>query len=449
MRANVTDQIGAVWSDCVFDKLPEDVLTIAKLCVLDNLGCALACYDQPIVKIVAAELFSSELNGAVDLLPGSFSDAKPSDRAMLHAVAAHAVDFDDTFVPAKAAHAGAVIIGTALAIAGQQSVNGKQLLEAVVAGYEVAARVGELLDDKHYLNGFHPTCTTAIFGAAACASKLLGLDQQQMQAAMGVAATQASGLKCVFGSMAKPFNAGNAAASGTLAARLVANGFTAPVDALEADKGYLDMFLGKPEEQREVAPLSAFRIRENLFKSHAACHATHPLIEAIHLLKEKGLQADKIKKFEVGVPELSIKTASVVTPKTGLECKFSFNQVAACALSGLSTASEATYSDEVLANDSINALRERVSVSAVEGLPQTQIEIAFELEDGSSAKENFDFQKLLGNIVESGPSIESKFVANVEPGLGVTAAQSLCASIQSLEQADDSLQFLAIAASAA
>ena len=447
----ITAQVVKVWEACRYENLPDDVREIAKYCLLDNLGCALHGHAQPLVGILADELFAGERPEPFDLLPGSYGQFKPSDRAFLHAVAAHAVDFDDTFIPAKSAHMGNAVIGSALALAGEVNVSGEKLLAAIVAGYEVGARIGDMLDDAHYLNGFHPTGTTGIFGAAACSAKLLDFSSEQMAALIGLAATQASGLKCTFGTMAKPFNAGNAASSGVLAARLLQRGFTAPTNALEADKGYLDMYLGKNKDEIDVEPLGALRIRENLFKFHAACHATHAMAEGIAALQvERDIPVANVQSLSIGVPELSLKTASVVEPRTGLEGKFSFNHVAACALCGYSTASEAAFTDETVHNPEVKALRQRIDVAIVDGLPMQYTDMRFTMTDGEVIERRVDAEQvLLGDLVAKFPSIESKFLGVVSAVLGEGQAEQLCGKIKTLEHASDVASHLALESSVA
>ena len=420
-----------------YESLPSDVIHMAKMSILDNLGCAVRGVKETLVQILGEELFNKKVVAA-DMIPGALRSAALPSVAMLHAASAHAIDYDDTFLPAQKAHAGSVVVGAALTLAAATGASGKDILVAVVAGYEVAARVGALLHSDHYLKGFHPTSTVGVFGAAAACARLLKLDAGQIRAALGLAATQACGLKCTFGTMAKPFNACNAAASGMLAARLAARGFSGPESALEADKGYLDMFIGLPEQERQLALCNDYRIRENLFKFHAACHATHPMIEAIKQLKEMhDFCGEDVESLHVTASSLSLKTASIGVPKSGMECKFSFSQVAAFVLAGLDTAANDTFNDDILHNQAVNLLREKVTINEDPAITPVKTTVTLVLKSTKTVKLSYDFDKNLSDIEMIGAKLESKFVSNVEPELGVEKAEALKDLVIALDRYED------------
>ena len=445
MNNDITRELAQMCVDYSYSSLPEDVVTIAKMSLMDNLGCAIRGVKEDIVEIIASELFQQTVS-AEHLLPLShMANTKPNDRAMLHGIAAHAIDFDDTFIPALAAHAGNSVIGAVMALLPEVEATGEQVIEAIVAGYEISGRVGQLLNPNHYLNGFHPTCTVGVFASAATASKLMGFNVEQTQSCIGLAATQASGLKCTFGTMAKPFNAGNAAASGVLSARLIARGFTAPDNSIEEPKGYLDMFMGLPPEERAVAPATSFCIKENLFKAHAACHATHPLIEGIKRLQEEHpFAAEELESMDVTVPDLSLKTASIVTPTSGLECKFSFNQMAACALAGLDTAADSTFTDEVAQDPAIAEIRNKVTVTSSAEMGQSQIIIKVTLKSGENLSLTIDFTELMQELTSQLPSLKDKFLANASSSLSDEQASKLLDAILQLETANNGATHLSL-----
>ena len=386
---------------------------------------------EPLTKILGEELIGRTPNPE-DFLPGAKLDTPPHNHAMLYGASAHAIDFDDTLPPALAAHAGSAVFGAIMALLPSVDASGADILSAALAGYETAGRIGALVHSDHYLKGFHPTSTIGGFAAAAAAGHLLKFDPQQLQQALGLAATQASGLKCVFGSMTKPFNAGNAAASGVLAARLVSQGFTAPDNGLEADKGYLDMFIGKPEDERQVAPPDRFAILGNAFKFHAACHATHPMIEALLSLREANdFSFDDIERVAVETSELGLKTASIGAPTTGLECKFSYSYVAAATLAGHDMAADETYTDTASQDPMLDALRQKVQTSS--GAKNAFVtQVTLQLKDGDPLVQDFDFNTFMRDHEKIKPRLLQKFTANTEPALGATKAGELKDSLMSL-----------------
>lgn len=416
-----------------YDALPANARRVATLCVIDHLGCAVRGAAEPLSAMLAEELFGEAVSGA-SYLPTKRPPESLVHWALLQGATAHAIDFDDTFVPGRAAHAGASVVGSTLTLGGHLGASGEALLTAIVAGYETAARIDQLLTDAHYEKGFHPTGTVGVFAATAACCRLMALDEEKTQSAFGLAATQAAGLKSTFGTMAKPFNAGRAGSNGLLAARLAARGFTANSDGLEADKGYLELFLGLPAAAQDVEGPEKFWILMNAFKLHAACHALHPMIEAIGRIKERhGVAADDVARIEVAAAPLSLKTASVGVPSSGLECKFSFAQTAAVALAGLDTASDQTYSDAILSDARVNALRDKTVVVEAPIQP-FETRVAIETTDGETYVAELDLHELMQDLARIGEQVEAKFLANAAPSLGAARAADLLSTLQQLDR---------------
>src|SRR5271169_5674600 len=177
-------------------------------------------------------------------------------------------------------HPSVAILPGLLALAELKGSSGREVVTAFVAGYETACRIGAALQPGHYNLGFHSTGTVGSFGAAAACARLLGLDAEATAVALGIAGTQAAGLKSQFGTMCKPLHAGKAAQNGLLAARLASRGFTSRPDAIECAQGFAatQSPAFKPEAALEDPP-GGFYLRGNLFKYHAACFLTHAPIE--------------------------------------------------------------------------------------------------------------------------------------------------------------------------
>ena len=173
----------------------------------------------------------------------------------------------------------------------------------------------------HYLKGWHSTATIGTFGAAVGASRMLGLDSEKCALAMGIAGTQAAGLKSMFGTMCKPLHAGKAAQNGLFAANMAARGFTSRPDVLERHQGFA-------HTQTEATDITAgllglhkrFEVRDALFKYHAACYMTHSTIEAIHNIQRKAnLVPENIDKVEVTVVTGAVDVCGIPTPSSGLK----------------------------------------------------------------------------------------------------------------------------------
>lgn len=436
----LTEQLVDIALGYQFSSFPEEVLSMAKFAMLDHVGLAIRGASEDLTRIISQEVLGRELSG-LDFIPGKMIDAYLPNVAMLRASSSHAIDYDDTFPAAQAAHTSASVVGSVLTLGNELGSSGKDLLTAIIAGFEVAGRVGALLHGDHYLKGFHPTGTVGVFGVAAACGRLLKLDKQQMLVALGLAATQASGVKSTFGTMAKPFNAGKAAYNGMLAARLASNNFTANHDALEADKGYLDMFIGLPEPERKVVPAEEFLILGNVFKFHAACHATHPVIEATRqLMDEHGFSANDVKEMNIEVATLGLKTASIDIPQSGLDCKFSFAQVAAFVLCGIDTAADETYTDEILAHELVNQTRAKVSKIENTSISPLETTVRISLNDGKNYERYFNYQESMASLENIKPGLQQKFIVCTESTLGTGLANKLMEMILALEDLDQGLQ---------
>ena len=246
--------------------------------MLDYYGVALAGADDPLVAILLDEL--AEAGGAEQAgVIGHKARLPVLSAALVNGAIGHALDYDDVNL-AMPGHPSVAILPALLALAEQRHSSGREVIAAFVAGYETACRIGMALRPGHYGLGFHATGTVGAFGAAAACAHLLGLDAAATAQALGIAGTQAAGLKSQFGTMCKPFHAGKAAQNGLLAARLAARGFSSRPDLVECEQGFA--LTHGPDFHPEKAlaePPGGFHILANLFKYHAACYMTHGPIE--------------------------------------------------------------------------------------------------------------------------------------------------------------------------
>src|SRR6516162_10699021 len=207
---------------------------------------------------------------------------------------------------AMTGHPSVVLLSALLALAEERGSPGRDVLAAFVAGYELQCRLGLLLAPGHYnVLGFHATATLGSFGAAAACAHLLGLDAERFATALGIAGTQAAGLKSMFGTMCKPLHAGKAAYHGLLAARLAQRGFTSRGDVVECAQGFARTHSPDFNPADALAdPPGGFHIRNNLFKYHAACYMTHAPIEAARKLREQhALTPDRIARIHLSLDE--------------------------------------------------------------------------------------------------------------------------------------------------
>src|SRR6516225_5487856 len=205
-----------------YDNLPPPARELVRQCVLDYLGVAVAGASDGLVRLLLDEM--NEAGGAPKASVIGHELRLPAlSAALVNGAAAHALDYDDVNM-AMPGHPSVAILPALLALAELRHSSGHAVATAFVAGYETTCRIGAALQPGHYNLGFHSTGTIGSFGAAAACARLLGLDAETTAIALGIAGTQAAGLKSQFGTMCKPFHAGRASQNGLLAARRAAGG---------------------------------------------------------------------------------------------------------------------------------------------------------------------------------------------------------------------------------
>jgi 2-methylcitrate dehydratase PrpD len=337
-------------------------------------------------------------------------------------------------------HPSVVLLSALLALAEERGSSGVDVITAFVAGYELQCRLGLLLAPGHYNTlGFHATGTLGSFGAAAACAHLLGLDAERFATALGIAGTQAAGLKSMFGTMCKPLHAGKAAYHGLLAARLAQRGFTSRGDVVECAQGFARTH--SPDYHPDKAlttPPGGFHLRNNLFKYHAACYMTHAPIEAARMLREQHkLTPDGIARIHLSLDETCDRICNIPAPRTGLEAKFSLRLTTAMALAGVDTGGLASYSEETAADPTLIALRDKVEFDFRPGRSNTVAEMKVELTDGRCVTARYDSGVPSTDIEEQGRRLEEKFVSLAAPILGGAKSGKLLDEIGRLEALPD------------
>ena len=267
-----------------YEDLPDAVVRQACDIILDAVGCALSAYaedpDKARIAGQIAALYPAAGAGA-GIIGTAGCTAQPAFAALGNGILINAADNDDTHKRALL-HTGSVVVPVVLGLGQAHGLSGKQVILALVAGYEVAVRVGMAVMPTHY-RFWHSTATNGTFGAAASAAKALGLDADGVQRALGLAGTQAAGLNTFFesGDMTKSFHPGKAALNGILSAQLAAMGHTSPPGILEHPKGYLAAFSLEPKPEALVAGLgSTWEILQNGIKYFPSILASHSPIQA-------------------------------------------------------------------------------------------------------------------------------------------------------------------------
>jgi 2-methylcitrate dehydratase PrpD len=430
-----------------YDELPAHVVAMAKHCVLDWVGVAIAGSREPLVAILLDEARAQGVNGEAAVL-GLSQGVSTDWAALINGASSHALDFDDV-VSAMRGHPSVPILSALFGAGEQQRANGRAVIEAFVAGFEIACRVGSLMGDDHYGRGFHATGTVGTFAAAAACARLADLDVRQWRHAFGLAGAQAAGLKCHFGTMTKPFHAGKAAANGAFAVRLAARGFTAHPQVLDAEQGFVEALTDTPDPDAARSAEGSFGITDVLFKYHAACYLTHATIEAAKQLRaDPSLDIARIESIRVVVPRGHLKVCNIAEPETGLQGKFSLRFTTALALLRDETG-EAMFNDDTVAEPDLVALRDRVTVEASDTLANNYVsDVHITLDNGETIGAIGDVSRSASEdrMPEQWQRLTDKFNALVAPVLGPERAEQLIDAIGSLETLADLTELGALAA---
>ncbi len=306
----------------------------ALLCVLDTVGCILAGSASELEEPLGAFLASEETARGRHVVAGTAARLAPELAAMVNGSFGHALDYDDT-LSMMPAHPSTVVL-PALFAASDDATSGAALLDAYIVGIEVGAKIGLGISNSHYRRGFHATGTLAIFSAVAALARLLRLDEAVAAHALGIAASMASGVRCNFGTMTKPFHAGWAAHNAVMAVRLARCGMSAHTAALEAEAGFVAAYgTEQADMRRTVEGLANPWVFERpgiALKKYPCIYALHRPIDALIALRAKyALTPENTALIECRVAPGVFRPLLKHPARTGLEGKFSMEYVLAVA----------------------------------------------------------------------------------------------------------------------
>jgi 2-methylcitrate dehydratase PrpD len=364
-----------------YQDVPDKVRHEAARSFLNWVGCAVGASRHETVERALAAL--AEFSGpreATVLGRGDRLDIMLA--ALMNGTTSHTFDFDDTHLK-TIIHPSGPVASAILALAERKRVSGSDFLHAFILGVETECRIGNAVYPSHYDVGWHITATAGVFGAAAAAGRLLGLSEQQMVWALGIAATQSSGLREMFGTMVKPMHPGNAARNGLLAALLASKDFTSSEQGIEGRRGFANVLATARNFDEITRGLgTTWEAALNTYKPFACGIVEHPAIDGcIQLRNEHTLRADDIESIALKVHPLVLELTGKKTPRTGLEGKFSvYHSCAVAIIHG--AAGEAQYSDETVRDPRVVALRDRVAATAEKGVHEDQVHVAIKLKSG-------------------------------------------------------------------
>ena len=302
--AGATDTIVAFASALRYADLDDEVRYYARRHLLDTVGVMIAGAPSDVATNAEAMLAAVRAGSGRIPVPGRLKRHDLLDAAFLGGTAAHGIELDDGY-RVGSAHCGCTVVPAALSVGYERGISGTQLIEAVVAGYEVAICLARACAPDLRQRGFHPTSAVGPFGAAVATAKLRGLNASQIADALGIAASAAAGLFAFVngGADIKRLHAGHASREGLQAALLAALGVQGPPNVIEARDGFMQAFaFGRSDRARAIAlpPEAAFGITDCYIKPYACCRHIQPAVEALFgLLNDENIAADEIKHVDV------------------------------------------------------------------------------------------------------------------------------------------------------
>ncbi|NOG73378.1 MmgE/PrpD family protein [Roseicella sp. DB1501] len=340
--AAITAEIAAYCAGLDFASLPAEVQERTRFLVLDLVGNIVrGRHDAESTPALIAASRALGLAAGGSAVLGDSARYTPAGAAFLNGALAHSLDFDDTHA-AGTLHPGAPVIPAALAAAEMVGADGRTVLSAIVAGYEVTCRLAVALPGgDHYDRGYHPTATCGAFGAAAAAGRVFGLDAAAMQDAFGIALSQAAGSLQFLanGAWTKRFQVGWSAMNGLAAATLAREGFRGASEAFEGKAGFLRAYAPNPQPERAVRGLGQeFELMQTAVKPYPSCRYGHACVDAaIALRGELGLKPEEVESVTMGLPNkgmllVGAPLAYKQNPQNVVDGQFSGPFVVSCGL---------------------------------------------------------------------------------------------------------------------
>ncbi|MDM5200583.1 MmgE/PrpD family protein [Fictibacillus enclensis] len=378
----VTKQTATNIRNASIEEMNPNAVNEAKRSLLNWLGVAIgAANHESMDKVISVAKTLG--NPSIASVLGREEKVDMLFAALLNGMASHIYDFDDTLLE-TVLHPSAPVFPAILAYGEPNGISGKEVLESFIIGCEVEARLALTVYPSHYWRGWHITGTVGGIGAAAAISKLMNLDTERTAYSLGIAATDPTGLREMFGTMTKPYHPGKAAMNGLLAALLGEQGFTSSLAPLEAERGFIKVL----SEEADLALLTEewgtkWEVEKNSYKPFASGIVTHPAIDGIIMLADQyRLEPENIQSIEIKGHPLVKELTSKEKITTGLEGKFSvYHCVAAGLLHGKAGVKE--FTDECVNDHQFKEIRNKTKLVIDQSLKEDQAEVQVTLKDGT------------------------------------------------------------------
>ena len=438
-RDGYTKRVVRFVVDTRLENIPNDAVRTAKNAILDCLGVALAGSQEKCARICAEQARFERAFGAACLW-GQGLKSSVTLAALANGTAAHALDYDHSVYWGQPTSG---LIPSLLSLGESLGASGRELLEAFVAGFEFTSKVAKEVTDEAR-NGWTSTGTLGTLGAAVGCAKLLGLDSDRVQLALGIAGSMAGGLVCNYGTMSKPLHAGLAARNGVLAAQLAERGYTAHPESLESEAGFYEGFLPNVRNSGSLDELgSSYELSKGIkIKNYPCGGLTHSAIDAVlEMRAHSSVVAEMIESIEVEVPQHTYKRIAFLTPQTGLEGKFCMGYIVARAIIDGKVTLDA-FTDRAVREEPIVELARRVhmklnpSVSESPSLGRP-CKVSVLLKNGQSYSRHVASEKGSREVPLSMQEIRAKFIDCAGRCIDEGSIQKALEYVEHLEEVDD------------
>jgi 2-methylcitrate dehydratase PrpD len=423
--------------------LEDEVRYYTRRHLLDTIGVMIAGAPGDVASNAEKMLEAVRSGGSIPV-PGRAKRHDLLDAAFLGGTAAHGIELDDGY-RVGSAHCGCTVVPAALSVGYDRAISGAQLIEAVVAGYEVAICLARACAPDLRQRGFHPTSAVGPFGAAVAVAKLRGLSPQQIADALGIAASASAGLFAFVngGADIKRLHAGHASREGIQAALLAELGVQGPPNVVEARDGFMQAFaFGRSDKARPIVlpPDAPFGITDCYIKPYACCRHIQPAVEALFgLMNDEKIDAAEIKHVDVETYRIAAEHAH-----TGWD-DYASAQLSFPYLMGLAARFRGIkvhhFNEETRADPAFGEFAEKLTITAPAEIDQLYPKLRPARVTVTTSRGTFVRQadEALGSrlVPLDDAGLEQKFIDNVEPVLGGSRAEALVKQLWQIEAISD------------
>ena len=432
----LTAEVARFVSALRFSDVPAEAVAVAEDHLVDSWGVMLAGCQEESARMARDVLEGGQGPATLVGLPVAMT---ATVAALLNGLAGHALDYDDTQLSTSEGsvyglltHPSVPVTAALGALVGLADVTGEAFITAYVAGVEVACRIADAIDRRHYQDGFHSTGTIGTIGAAAGCARLLGLGPDTTAVALGIAASLGSGLRENFGTMTKPLHSGRAAYNGVLAAQLARRGFTASPDILEAPRGFFRAAGGGFDTAKIASRLGQpFFLQDPgvSIKPYPSGSLSHPAQDLIlAMVREHDIRPDEVRRVVVGTNSNVLNALIYHRPTTGLEGKFSLEY---CMATGVVRrhADLADFTDSAVLDPHIQAFLSKVEVVVdaeleAQGFRHVRTRVTVERNDGTSESRLSEWARGYPQNPLSRAELDRKFLDCADQSLSAGEAAS-------------------------